>query len=197
VAKVASENKDTVTVQQDKFIRELIKGKSQRKAYQKAYPASKKWLDKTVDERASKLFKSDKVNTRYNILKERVIKAAENDCIITAKQVLQELTNVALANGSDFAEIEEIKYEIEGKDGTGTGKYNTYKAVTVKSTDEVPQNRLSAIAGIEQTNFGIRVRQHNKLRALELLGKHLNIFTEKIEISGSMVIFSGEDKLED
>jgi phage terminase small subunit len=34
-------------------------------------------------------------------------------------------------------------------------------------------------------------------RALELIGKHLGMFKDKLDISGSMVIFKGEDALED
>jgi phage terminase small subunit len=34
-------------------------------------------------------------------------------------------------------------------------------------------------------------------KALELIGKHLGMFTEKLEVNGSMVIFKGESELED
>lgn len=34
-------------------------------------------------------------------------------------------------------------------------------------------------------------------KATELIGKHLSMFTDKIDVSGSTVIFRGEDKLED
>lgn len=34
-------------------------------------------------------------------------------------------------------------------------------------------------------------------KATEMIGKHLGMFTDKVDISGSMVIFKGEDRLED
>jgi len=35
------------------------------------------------------------------------------------------------------------------------------------------------------------------MKALELLGKHLGMFTDKLEVNGAMVIFKGENDLED
>lgn len=61
-----------LTDKQELYIQNLIKGLSQRQAYREAYPKSKNWKDATVDSRASKLFKSYKVFTRYQELqKER------------------------------------------------------------------------------------------------------------------------------
>lgn len=34
-------------------------------------------------------------------------------------------------------------------------------------------------------------------KSTELIGKHLGMFTDKLEVNGNMVIFKGEDKLED
>ena len=60
-----------LTDKQEKYIQEIVAGKTQRQAYFVAYPKSKKWKPKTVDEAASKLFALSKVNTRYNELIER------------------------------------------------------------------------------------------------------------------------------
>lgn len=171
-----------LTDKREKYIQELIKGKSQREAYRIAFPASVKWLDKTVDEVASRLFNDSKVNARYSTLKDRLIKEAEDDCIITAKQVLQELANIALANGTDFAEVLDKEYPVKDKDGNETGEYKTYTTVDMIPTECLTKAQRSAIAGIEQTQSGIKVKQHDKVKALELLGKHLKLFTEVTEI---------------
>lgn len=57
-----------LTDKQELYIQNLIKGLSQRQAYREAYPKSKNWKDKTVDNRASKLFNSYEVFTRYQEL---------------------------------------------------------------------------------------------------------------------------------
>jgi phage terminase small subunit len=54
-----------LTLKEEKYVQELVKGKSQREAYRAAYPNSKKWPDKTVDERACKLFNQYKVNAIF------------------------------------------------------------------------------------------------------------------------------------
>ena len=187
-----------LTDKQEKFVQELIKGKSQREAYRAAYPTSTKWLDTAVDCNASKVFSDAKVLQRYEALKNRLIKEAEDDCIITAKQVLQELANIALANGTDYAEILDKEYPVKDKDGNETGEYKTYTSVDMIPTECLTKAQRSAIAGIEQTQSGIKVKQHDKVKALELLGKHLKLFTEKqeIELSGTVSVESYLKKYE-
>ena len=56
-----------LTTKQEIFVQQLIAGQSQRQAYRRAYNAEK-MTDKTVDEKASKLFKDGKVRARYRAL---------------------------------------------------------------------------------------------------------------------------------
>ena len=56
-----------LTTKQEIFVQQLVAGQSQRKAYRRAYNAEK-MTDKTVDEKASKLFKDGKVRARYRAL---------------------------------------------------------------------------------------------------------------------------------
>lgn len=80
---------------------------------------------------------------------------------ITQDMVLRELANIAFANGADFAKV------------VGRG---AAQAVELTPTDEVPEDKKAAISGIAETKFGIRVATCDKVRALELLGKHLGMF---------------------
>lgn len=77
---------------------------------------------------------------------------------ITQETVLQELASIAFANGTDFVTV------------TGAG------LLCVKPTSEVPKEKLPAIASIKHNQLGIEIKLHDKVRALELLGKHLGIF---------------------
>lgn len=56
-----------LTTKQEIFVQQLVAGQSQRQAYRQAYNAEK-MTDKTVDEKASKLFKDGKVKARYRAL---------------------------------------------------------------------------------------------------------------------------------
>lgn len=56
-----------LTTKQEIFVQQLVAGQSQRQAYRQAYNAEK-MTDKTVDEKASKLFKDGKVRARHRAL---------------------------------------------------------------------------------------------------------------------------------
>ena len=56
-----------LTIKQEMFVQGVVAGLSQRQAYRQAYNAEK-MTDKTVDEKASKLFKDGKVRARYRAL---------------------------------------------------------------------------------------------------------------------------------
>lgn len=77
---------------------------------------------------------------------------------ITQETVLQELAAIAFANGTDFVTV------------TGAG------LLDVKPTSQVSKEKLPAIAGIKYGQNGIEIKLHDKVRALELLGKHLGVF---------------------
>ncbi len=79
---------------------------------------------------------------------------------ITQQKVLEELASIAFANGTDFVSV------------TSNGLIN------VKATSKVPKEKLPAIAGIKYTanGLGVEIKLHDKVRALELLGKHLGVF---------------------
>ena len=74
---------------------------------------------------------------------------------LTARRVLEELWAIAGARATDFVEI---------KDGE----------LTVRDTALLPDSR--AVAAVEKSTTGIKVKFYDKLRALELLGKHLGLF---------------------
>ena len=76
----------SLTSKQEKFIQALVAGKSQREAYKEAYNAAK-MKDKTIDERASVLFKNDKVKTRYNELLEE----HKNKALYTREEMVNDL----------------------------------------------------------------------------------------------------------
>lgn len=81
---------------------------------------------------------------------------------VTSDMVVQELAKIAFASGADYAKV------VGSGDGAST--------VVITPTDTLSGNQRAAIACIEETKFGIRVSTCDKVRALELLGKHLGAF---------------------
>lgn len=79
---------------------------------------------------------------------------------ITQDFVLMELLKIAKANGTCFSSI------------TGRG------SVKFTATADLPPEHRAAIAGIKKGKFGTEVKTYDKVRALELLGKHLGMFAQ-------------------
>ena len=80
-----------LTAKQEKFVRNLIQGMSQREAYKNSYDA-KNMSDKVIDNEASKLFNSPEISVRYKELQDKL----DNATIMTAQERLEYLTGVVL-----------------------------------------------------------------------------------------------------
>lgn len=65
------------------------------------------------------------------------------------------------------------------------GEVREYERVAVMPSDKLSTDKKKAIAGTKQTKNGIEIKMHDKVRALELLGRHLGLFKDKVEVSGS------------
>ena len=101
-----------LTPKQEAFVQALIAGKSQREAYKEAYNATN-MKDKTIDEKACVLFKTDKVRKRYEeLLEEHKQKAlytreeAINDLIWIKEKAREDISNPKIglrqANGTIY-----------------------------------------------------------------------------------------------
>ena len=87
---------------------------------------------------------------------------------INADQVVIELAKIAFANIGDVIDLQtgEIKTELLPEDSA------SIQSVKVKTFGE---------DGLER-----EIKMADKLKALELLGKHLGMFKDKVELSGSL-----------
>lgn len=86
-----------LTPKQEKYVQNLVKGMSQRKAYKNAFPESEKWKDTTIDNRASELFKKDEILGRYNEL----VKKADDEAIMSARERMLWLSRVVNGDEKD------------------------------------------------------------------------------------------------
>lgn len=116
-----------LTDKQEKFVQGLLSGLSQREAYKRAYNTSK-MTDKTVDEKACRLFKNDKVRTRYDEIHGKVVKKAEEEFIMGAMDVLKFWSDVILKKENDSALVE-VKTPVYGDDGKRKGYKTEHKIV--------------------------------------------------------------------
>lgn len=98
---------------------------------------------------------------------------------VTQDRVVKELARVAFADATDYACVETLTYENE--DGT----VSQVQIVSPKDTDTLSDDQRAAIAGIKHGANGIEVKLHDKIKALELLGRHIGMFNDKLSLSGA------------
>jgi len=122
---------------------------------------------------------------------------------ITQDMVLRELALIAFSNAADYANVieKEATIEVEGNliplcDSDGNPvKYRTVEPVL---TDELTEEQKRALSVIKKGRDGFEVKPYDKVRALELLGKHLGMWTDKVEMDVAVpVMFAGEDGIKD
>ena len=95
-----------LTAKQEKFVRNLIQGMSQREAYKNSYNAEN-MTDKSIDEEACRLFNDTKIASRY----QELIEKAANAAIMTAQERLEYLTGIVYET-----EGEKISTVIDGEE---------------------------------------------------------------------------------
>lgn len=106
--------------------------------------------------------------TKPNIAEyiEKRMNRREKKTEVTQEFVLRELLNIASANGTDFALVDDL----------GLAR--------IIPTSQVDESKRSAIAAIKAGANGTEVKTYDKIRALELLGKHLGMFSDRQASNG-------------
>ena len=171
-----------LTEKQKIFVNEYLVDLNATRAYKVAYPNVKK--DDTAAVNGNRLLRNAKVKEYLN---ERM-KEREKRTEITQDKVLEELAAIAFSNGSKYAKvIEETVYDDNGEVLLDSdGNIVKQKVVDLVLTDELSETDKKAIASIKKGRNGIEISTCDKVRALELLGKHLGMFKEKVEVSGNI-----------
>ena len=97
---------------------------------------------------------------------------------ITQDMILKELANIAFANGTDFAKVvcREVPMTTVDEEGMLQTVTKLQQLVEIKDTSTIPPEKRAAISGIKEGKYGIEVSSYDKVKALELLGKHLGMF---------------------
>lgn len=130
------------------------------------------YSEKTANEQGSRLLANVSVQKYIQQRKKDRVERTE----ITQDFVLRELMAIASANATDFARV----VEREGKDSNGDPFF--YQTIELALTEDLTEDQKKALAVIKRGSNGIEVKSHDKVRALELLGKHLGMWTEKLEV---------------
>lgn len=148
-----------LTLKQEIFADEYLIDLNATRAYKVAYPKVKK--DETAAAAGARMLRNVKVAEYI----QKRMKDREQRTEITQDMVLQELAKIGFANITDFVTIE--------------GPY-----VKIKETASMPQDKLGVIAGIKEGANGIEIKLNDKEKALELIGRHLGMWNDKLDVKG-------------
>lgn len=158
-----------MTKNQKIFVDEYLVDLNATRAYKKAYPNIKS--DETAAVNGSKLLRNTKVAAEI----EKRMKDREKRTEVTQDKVVKELARLAFTDRTSIVKV-----------ASGSLK--------IKSFDELTEDQKACISGAKETKFGIEVTFYNKEKALEMLGRHLGLFNDKLEIKGQVNVanpFSG------
>lgn len=150
-----------MTEKQKIFADEYLIGLNATRAYKAAYPSVKN--DETAAAAAARMLRNVKVQKYISDRMEERQKRTE----VTQDRVVEELAAIAFSKVTDYVEIRS-----NGAIGV----------VIIKPTSELSDVQIRAIAGIKEGANGIELKLNDKEKALELLGRHLGMWNDKLEI---------------
>lgn len=146
-----------MTEKQRLFADEYLIDLNATRAYRVAYPSVKK--DETARANGSRMLTNANV-AKY--ISERM-QERQQRTEVTQDMVVKELAAIAFARATDYVTI---------RGGT----------VCIKDTESLSDDQIRAIAGIKEGANGIEIKLNDKEKALELLGRHLGIWNDKLDI---------------
>ena len=174
-----------MTDAQKRFCDEYLIDLNATRAYKVAYLRCKK--DETANVNGSKLLRNAKVQEYISERQKQIEKRTE----VTQEQehmVIKELAAIAFSKASDYAKLKKMKRNVPVFDGENIVDYKEeeYTGIEFTPTDELTEEQKKALSGIKEGKFGIQVDSCDKVKALELLGRHLGMFKEKVTIDGNV-----------
>ena len=84
---------------------------------------------------------------------------------ISPEKVMEELAAIGFARATDYLSVERNE-------------------LTIRATEELSPRERAAIASVEKTSSGLKLKFYDKLKALELLSKLLGMTEGKTMVSG-------------
>lgn len=142
------------------------------------------YSEKTAKEQASRLLTNVNVQEYIQCLKvERSKRTA-----ITADMVIEELAKIGFSNIANYMKVIDREITLskdnghDGEEGEDNdlpetdGSSIVVRDVEVFKTDDVGIENMAAVAEIRRSKDGISIKLHDKVKALESLGKHTGIY---------------------
>jgi phage terminase small subunit len=146
-----------MNAQRQQFVKEYLVDLNATRAYQAAYP---KAALRTCQQNGFQLLKNTEIQEA--IVQGMAERGKRTE--VTADRVVRELAKIA------FLDTRKL-----------------FNGRGVKSAEQWTEDEAAAVAGFEAGPRGVqKVKLWNRIEALNLLGKHLGLFTEKLHVTGSV-----------
>ena len=153
------------------FCQEYLKlGMNGTQAYMKIYKTCKK--EETARTNASRMLTKANIQEYIQELQKKV----EEKTTVTIEDIVNELTAIAFADRTKISKV--VNENIEIDENIKVNMPN----VIMPNTDNLDIKEKKVIAGYKKTRNGVSVETYDKVKALELLGKYLGMFTETVKI---------------
>lgn len=152
------------------FCQEYLKDLNGKQAYERVYGVKKNV--KTSEANSSRLLGNDKVQQRIDELKMERVERVQ----VKADDVLLELLRIASLDPGKLFDNEGKALEIHELDE------NTRRTISSFEFDVSKEKNKEGEA--EYIRFIKRIKFWDKNKALESLGRHLRLFTDKLELGG-------------
>lgn len=154
---------------QKRFVQEYLKDMNASQAYIRAGYAAK-----NAHVTSSQLLANPSIAAAIKTAMER----RSERTLVTQDMVINELKRIAFGNMSSVATWNE-------------------SGVTFKDSASLTEDERATIMSVEETTNehggSLKVKQFDKMKALELLGKHLGLFAEKVDATHTVTVRDHRD----
>lgn len=148
---------------QDLFVDEYLKDLNATQAYIRAGYKFKS--ENVAAASAAKILRNPKIQEKIQAEMAKREKRTE----ITQDRVLREIANLAFTDRTGIVNLKKNR-------------------VIIQDFEELTPEQRACVAGVKETKYGIEVSFYNKEKALEMLGRHLGMFNDKVKIDGEMTV---------
>ena len=157
---------------QKRFAVVYLKDFNGTRAYKEVYNCS----DEVARRSASRLLTNVDIQKLIQEESKKQLEKAE----VSVVDIINELKAIAFSKGSDYAKVTNRERNVGTKENPIMVECSD---VDIIDTDKLTEDQKKAISCIKQTRYGINIETYDKTKALELLGKYMNIFSENINLN--------------
>lgn len=128
-------------------------------------------LDSSVDVEANRVFNNPKVSQRFNELHSKLLQEAEKEVLITAKEVMKEIKDIAKDDIGNYLSFHEVNGDIE---------------LHIKDSDTICTKNISEISVGKNGQFKFKIYQRDK--ALFELARILGLYDKDNSLSNENAV---------